>query len=306
MKLDPLRFGIWTGEISFADLLMLPYFKRREIVEKPPFIEIYLGATRVHKRVSKTLLLAFCPDIGRFIQCSDSRFLVRLSYAFNHMLSVKLAVQYMESYALHTRFRTAEWKVRGEAIADYIAVAEVFWYMGANEAAEKLEQAIIRRLKEHPLNIDQVRNIWAQENTEWPSRWAHRMADNIVTWSSVPKMEAWMASCNTEAEAAFQSVISKRMQDMAETYDKSRSALFKARQSTSFLERFLEEFNSIALKQLVWTADPFLKPTPEDPDEFILIATIPILVPSVKNLARMKRIELRKKSEQPTKDELVC
>ena len=63
---------------------------------------------------------------------------------------------------------------------------------------------------------------------------------------------------------------------------------------TNILDQFLEEVNNVALKQLVWTADPFEKLTPEDPEEFITIATVQAPLPA-RQLSGMKRVEWRKK-----------
>jgi hypothetical protein len=63
-KFDGVRFGIQVGEIALQRLLPLPDRERRHIVDRRPYIDIFLGETRVYKRTSQTLLFARCPDVG--------------------------------------------------------------------------------------------------------------------------------------------------------------------------------------------------------------------------------------------------
>lgn len=218
LNLDPLRFGILSSELTLPDILAQPYTKRKDIVEKGPYIDIYLGRTRVYKRVATVLLYAFCPDIGRYIEPHMKRFIVRLPHGFSNVLAVKFAVLYMEEYTLHPRFRTAEWKVRGD-VATYICLVDLFEYMGMGEAAEKLEVAILRRLREFPLRLEQIRAIWGRENYAYPSRWAEAMADSIVTFLCVPKLEAFVAKLYGGAEEnKYEDVIATKLNAMAKTY----------------------------------------------------------------------------------------
>jgi hypothetical protein len=193
-SLTPFRFGVSTGELTLSELYAQPYTFRKDIVEKGPYIDVYLGATRVYKRVSKALLYAFCRDIGRFLVCCNSRFIVQLPHGFSNVLSVKLAVGYMEESVLHPRFRSSPWKIPAySSLCDYISLAELFTYIGCGDEANNLERAFVRRLREAPLSMEQVRNIWGRENLVHLSKYAEGMARNIVTWFCVPRLEVWMA-----------------------------------------------------------------------------------------------------------------
>ena len=82
--------------------------------------------------------------------------------------------------------------------------------------------------------------------------------------------------------------------------------LSKARKVTNFLDQFLEEGRNVTLKQLVWTTNPSIKPkSTEDPEEFIVIATIALPAPNMRHLAGMRRIELRRKTVGLTAGDVV-
>jgi hypothetical protein len=85
----------------------LPYRDRNATVERAPYIDIYLGETRIYKRTSRTLLFTCCPDVGRFLEPVRGCFAIRMPQGFSNALSVKLAVLYMEQYLLNPRARSA-------------------------------------------------------------------------------------------------------------------------------------------------------------------------------------------------------
>jgi hypothetical protein len=234
----PFRFGVSTGEFGLSELYAQLYTFRKDIVEKGPYIDFYLGATRVYKRVSKCLLYAFCPDIGRAVVCCNSRFVVQLPHGFSNVLSVKLAVGYMEECVLQPRFRSSPWQIPAySSLCDYISLAELFAYIGCAKEAKTLEQALVRRLKEAPLRMEQIRSIWGRENPLHPSKYAEAMARNIVTWFCVPRLEAWMAQwdlgwdvaksestyvkCGSiaDGDGVYAEVVVKRIRELAETYE---------------------------------------------------------------------------------------
>jgi hypothetical protein len=236
-SLTPFRFCVSTGELTLSGLYAQPYTFRKDIVEKGPYIDVYLGATRVYKRVSKALLYAFCRDIGRFLVCWNSQFLVQLPHGFSNVLSVKLAVGYMEECVLHPHFRSAPWKIPAySSLCDYISLAELFSYIGCEDEAKKLERAFVRRLKEAPLSMEQVRNIWGRENLAHPSKYAEAMARNIATWLCVPRLEVWMAQWDLSWDIAegkstykkqtdgewgdggYAEGVEKKIRELAETY----------------------------------------------------------------------------------------
>jgi hypothetical protein len=62
--------------------------------------------------------------------------------------------------------------------------------------------------------------------------------------------------------------------------------------------------NNVSLKQLVWAADAFEKPTPEDPEEFITIVMIQAPSPA-RHLAGMKKVEWRKKGAHHAFDDFA-
>jgi hypothetical protein len=154
-KRGTIFFGHEMVGITPEHLLLLPHRRRSDIVTNKPHIDIYLGNTQVIKRTSKTLLFAFCPDIGRFLEPTHGSFAVRLPHGLSNALAVKLAVLYMERYLLHSEVRDAPCRVRGD-IASYIYVAELFAFVGMPDAALNLETAILCHLQEHPVRFDQI------------------------------------------------------------------------------------------------------------------------------------------------------
>jgi hypothetical protein len=209
--------GAEMVEITLQHLLELPHRRRSDIVTNKPHIDIYLGNVRVFKRTSRTLLIAFCPDIGRFLKPTHGSLAVRLPHGHSNALAVKLAVLYMERYLLDPGVRDAPWRVRGD-IASYIYLAELFAFVGMSEVALKLETAILRRLQEYPLRIDQVLAIWGRENKLHPSRWVYVMADNIMTFLCVPRIERFRINCDIEQEETYKERLEKRLQHTTDCY----------------------------------------------------------------------------------------
>lgn len=188
---DALRFGVQTGEIKLQQLILLPHHERKAIVEAEPYIDTFLGDTRVYKRTSRTLLFASCPDIGRFLELKHGRFAICLPEGFSNVLAVKLAVLYMEQYLLNPRVRDAPWKISDD-FASYIYLAELFSFIGMLHAARELDVAILRTMRERLLGVDQIRGIWAREHAQNPSRYAEAMADNIFTFTYVAEIEHFL------------------------------------------------------------------------------------------------------------------
>lgn len=215
--LDPLRFGVQLGEISLQQLLVLPLNERRDIMEQGPIIDWYLGDTRVYKRTTRTLLFAICPDIGRYIEPLDGRFVIRLPEGFSNVLAVKLAVLYMKQYLLSPKVRTAPWKVEDD-IATYIYLAELFAFIGMSDVSRDIEKSILRRFRESPLQVDEIRAIWGRDNHVHPSRYIEAMADNIVTFMCVPKLHLFAIEHDVEPEETYEEVVKKKMKRMKDAY----------------------------------------------------------------------------------------
>lgn len=196
-EMDALRFGVQMGEIDLEQLQLLPLYERRWIVELGPYIDIYLGETRVYKRTSRTLLFASCRDIARFLEPVKGCLAVRLPQRLTNALTIKLAILYMEQFLLDSRTRSAPWKVNDD-FATYISLAELFAYIGMPQAAHGVETAVMRRIQEAPLEVQHMRQIWMRENTLAPSRYAESLADNILTFACPPKIKRFMAAFGVE------------------------------------------------------------------------------------------------------------
>lgn len=215
--LHPLGSGVQMGEISLNQLLMLPLADRRDITEQGPIIDWYLGESRVYKRTTRTLLFAFCPDVGRHIEPLGGRFVIKLPHRFSNVLAVKLAVLYMEQYLLSPRIRTAPWRVEDD-IATYIYLAELFAFIGLLDASRGVEEALFRRFQESPLQVEQIRAIWGRDNHVQPSKYVEAMADNIVTFSCIPKMHLFALDHDIEPEETYEEVVKKTMKRMKDAY----------------------------------------------------------------------------------------
>lgn len=215
--LDPLRFGIQTGEISLQQLLVLPLKERRDIMERDPTIDWYLGDTRVYKRTTRALLFAFCPDVGRHIEPLHGRFVIRLPQGFSNMLAVKLGVLYMEQYLFNPKFREAPWKVDDD-IATYIYLAELFAWIGMPKPSQELQAAIFRRLRESQLQVEQIRAIWGRDNHAWPSRYVEAMADNIITFMCIPKLTLFAMEHDIEPKERYERTVKKTLRRMKDAY----------------------------------------------------------------------------------------
>ena len=216
--LDPLRFGVQTGEINLGQLLVLPLNERRDIMEQGPIIDWYLGSDkRVYKRTTRTLLFAICPDVGRHIEPMDGRFVIRLLDGFSNALAVKLAVLYMEQYLLSPKLRSAPWKVEDD-IPTHIYLAELFAYIGMSKVSQNLEDSILRRFRESPLQVEDIRAIWNRDNHTHPSRYIEAMADNIVTFMCIPKLHLFAIEHDFEPEETYEEVVRKKMKRMKDAY----------------------------------------------------------------------------------------
>ncbi|KAH6642597.1 hypothetical protein C7974DRAFT_385748 [Boeremia exigua] len=215
--LDPLRFGVLIGDIGLQQLLILPLDQRRDISEQGPFIDWYLGDTRVYKRTTRTLLFAFCPDIGRHIVPLDGRFIIRLPQGFSNVLAVKLAVLYMEQHLLNPRIGSAPWKV-GDDVATYIYLAELFAFIGMPDTSQKIERAVLRRFRGPSLQIEQIRAIWGRDNHTTPSRYAEAMADNIITFMCVPKMHLFAIEYDIDPDQTYEQVVKKAIRRMKDNH----------------------------------------------------------------------------------------
>ncbi|KAJ4340600.1 hypothetical protein N0V95_007448 [Ascochyta clinopodiicola] len=220
-SLDPLWFGVQTGEINFQQLLVLPLKERRGIMAQGPTIDWNLGDTRVYKRTMRALLFAFCPDAGRHITPLDGRFVIRLLQGFSNVLAVKLAVLYMEQYLLSSRIRNAPWKVDGE-IVTYIYLAELFAFIGMPDTSRELETAIFCRFQEVPLQVEQIRAIWNRDNHVQPSKYVEAMANNIVTFMCVPKLHLFAIEHDIEPEETYELVVRKTLKRMKDAYPEKK------------------------------------------------------------------------------------
>lgn len=215
--MDALRFGLITGEIPLDALLQQTFHCRKAVVETAPFIDVYLGDTKVYKRVSKALLYSFCQEIGRFLGGTNGRWVIQLPEGFSNALSVKLAVLYMEEYVQHPEFRQADWRV-GDDIFSYICLAELFERIGMPKDTGKLEDAIFRRFREKPLRIEQIRAIWAREKQNGMLKYAEALADNIFTFMCVPKIERLLAEHDIGAKENYEQRVSRKLRYLARRY----------------------------------------------------------------------------------------
>ncbi|KAF3053678.1 hypothetical protein E8E11_010997 [Didymella keratinophila] len=293
-SLGPLRFGVQTGEISLEQLLVLPLNERRDIVEQGPIIDWYLGGDkRVYKRTTRTLLFAICPDVGRHIEPMDGRFIVRLPDGFSKALAVKLAVLYMEQYLLSPKLRTAPSKVEDD-IPTHIYLAELFAYIGMSKVSRDLEDSILRRFREAPLPVEEIRAIWSRDNHTHPSRYIEAMADNIVTFMCVPKLHLFAIEHEIEPEETYKEVVKKKMDAYLEKEGhRNRRMWFEM----TSLERLLAAPANVALKQLVWTANTF---TPKEAvrfAEWIEIRAVRSRMAAHPHLAGMRKIVLAKATD---------
>jgi hypothetical protein len=205
-KLKSYQFGVQTGETKLKHLLHLPPLERKSIVEDGPYIDTYLGDTRVYKRTSRTLLFASCPDIGRFLEPKYGHLAVCLPEGHTNALAVKLAVLYMEQYLLNPRVRDVPWKVVDD-FPSYIYLAELFAFVGMPHVASKVEAAIVRRMRERPLQFDHICGIWAREDVQHPSRYAEAMADNIFTFTCVAEIEHFLLTYDIEPMKTYKECI---------------------------------------------------------------------------------------------------
>ncbi|KAF1952059.1 hypothetical protein CC80DRAFT_423379 [Byssothecium circinans] len=298
---DQLRFRLQVGELPLIALLNQPFPMRKSVVETGPFINIYLGKTRVYKRISYTLIFSFCPEIGRFLAPHDEGELaIKFPEGFSNVLSVKLAIQYMENYVIHSRFRGLPWKVRGD-ISTYIFIAEVFGRIDEfGFAHQALKTAIMRRLYEMPLSKEQVSLIWMRETPNMPSRYARALATNIATYSCVTGLERLKLEWDVEPGEGLEERVEKRIAALAARLpEHPRLNQREAARSTAALDEFLEEKANVALKQLVYTADPFTPPdSVMDPEVYIAICLVKQRLPSMPHITGLQKILMKKKTDK--------
>lgn len=148
--------------------------------------------------------------------------MIRLPEGFSNILVVKLAVLYMEQYLVSTRKSAphrGRWKVEDD-IATYIYLAELFSFVGMEKASRDLEGSILRRLRNSPLQIEDIRAIWNRDNYTHPSRYIKAMADNIVTFMYVPRLHLFAIQHDIEPEETYEEVVQNKMKRMKDAYPK--------------------------------------------------------------------------------------
>ncbi|KAF2118771.1 hypothetical protein BDV96DRAFT_487978 [Lophiotrema nucula] len=296
-RLDSFKFGIITGELNLQRLLQLPDPVRKGMVENGPFIDVYLGSTRVYKRIPKVLIYAFCPDIGRFVGVENAQFAIKIPNGVSNVLSVKLAVIYMEEFVMDPRFRLAKWKVRGD-VTTYIHLTELFVFIGMKKEARGLKGAIARRMASLPLRLEQVRGIWGRENKEKPSAYSTLMARNLFTFSGILQIERYMKIFDQveDEPISFAEKLENKWRESTKGYPGDKKiALAKARHDANAFERYLEEARNLVLKQLLWTSNSLPKIDSDDPATYRLIENVKAKTPC---LPGVKKIVLKEKSAE--------
>ncbi|KAH7089960.1 hypothetical protein FB567DRAFT_438781 [Paraphoma chrysanthemicola] len=284
-----LRFGVQMGEIRLQHLLILQHHERKAIIEHGPFIDVYLGDTRVYKRTSRTLLFASCPDVGRFLEPMHGQLAICLPQGFCNVLAVKLAVLYMEQFLLDDRVREAPWKVVRD-FQSYIALAELFAFIGMQEAAHRLEGAILRAMRERPLRVEHIRAIWDRENALHPSRYAKVMADNILTFACVAKIELFLVEYDIKPGKTYKGRVEDGIRRMADSWQEAEPS--ETRSEMAQLEQILGNPANVSLKMLVWTTNILAATAPLNPAEWLEIRTLKVKSVS-HGIAGMKRVVMR-------------
>ncbi|KAH7073481.1 hypothetical protein BKA63DRAFT_444578 [Paraphoma chrysanthemicola] len=276
------------GEISLQQLLVLQHHERKAIIEHGPFIDVYLGDTRVYKRTSRTLLFASCPEVGRFLEPMHGQLAICLPQGFCNVLAVKLAVLYMEQFLSDERVREAPWKVCDD-FQSYIALAGLFAFIGMQEAACRLEGAVLRVMRERPLRVEHIRAIWDRENALHPSRYAKMMADNILTFACVARIELFLVEHDIEPGKTYKGCIDGRKPSRPKPDRESRG---RVRSAMAQLEQILGNPANVSLKMLVWTANILDTTAPLNPVEWLEIRTVKIRSVSY-GIASVKKIVMR-------------
>ncbi|KAF2179057.1 hypothetical protein K469DRAFT_674710 [Zopfia rhizophila CBS 207.26] len=286
-NLNRFQAKVIAGEIGLQDVVGLTKSERIKVVQDRPYMDVFLGSIRLYKRVSKVLLYSFCPDIGRFIEPCDGRFIVRLPHGITNALAMKLAVLYMEEYTLDPYFRATDWKVRGD-IAPYMDLAHTFSYIGMQAQADQLNAAIFLHMRKLPMRVNQIRGIWGRENRMYPSQYAEAMADNILTFSYTPEEDPFLrcvfgntvgflqdSPMKREYSASSKGSMSTNAPDtFSRMYSSSSIAMSSPLSDVDALEKYLDDPYNVALKQLVWTANTFPKVTPHEPEQYLVIMTL--------------------------------
>jgi hypothetical protein len=109
----------------------------------------------------------------------------------------------MEQYLINPGVRIAPWIINDDFIS-YIDLAQLFEFIGMSEAAGQLEIAIIRSMRERPLDAEEVSKIWARENAHIPSRYAKAMAENIFTFTCVAEVEMFLTQYDIEPAKTYE------------------------------------------------------------------------------------------------------
>jgi hypothetical protein len=166
-------------------------------------LSTFTSARRVYKRVSRALIFTCCPNAGQFLEPKCSRFVIHLPQSSSNALSVKLVILFMEQYLINPGVRIAPWIINDDFIS-YIDLAQLFEFIGMSEAAGQLEIAIIRSMRERPLDAEEVSKIWARENAHIPSRYAKAMAENIFTFTCVAEVEMFLTQYDIEPAKTYE------------------------------------------------------------------------------------------------------
>ncbi|KAL1655089.1 hypothetical protein SLS61_002399 [Didymella pomorum] len=145
------------------------------------------------------------------------RFVIRLPGGFSNALAVKLAVLYMEQYLLSPQVCTAPWKVEDD-IPTLIYLAELFAYICMSKLSRDLEDSILRRFRESPLHVEDIRAIWNRDSHTCPSRYIEAMADNIVTFVCIQKLPLFAQEHDIEPKNTYEGVVKKKMKRMKDAY----------------------------------------------------------------------------------------
>jgi hypothetical protein len=213
---DNLYLGIYTGEIVLHQILALPHHLRTSIALHGPYIDVFLGETRVYKRTSKALLFASCPDIARFLEPLNGRFVLRLPHGLVPVVAVKLAVLYMEQCLVTPQMLGIPWEVRGEVV-DYICLSQLLAFIGMSTAAQKMHAAIQTRLRERSLRFEQIQSIWNWEKVAQPSKYSKALAENILNHRCVPLIELFDPRSDIGLTVTYQKHVQRRMYEIAHT-----------------------------------------------------------------------------------------
>lgn len=97
-------------------------------------------------------------------------------------------------------------------------MAELFAYIGVSKVSRGLQESILRRFRESPLQFEDIRTIWNRDNRTHPSRYTEAMADNIVNFMCIPKLQVFAINHDIDPNETYKEVVMKKMKRMNEAF----------------------------------------------------------------------------------------